>query len=154
MEEKPESGEATELETLASIEEFSTTDEEGGSDVDLIKAESSGTKVRTVLQKFFSKKDDSGDAGEMKKEINLVSGVAYVAGGMIGSGIFITPNGILNLTHSFGLTLIVWFIGGVTSVLFALCYIELALVVKKSGVEYSYIKEAYSFKRSTGLWSC
>ena len=83
----------------------------------------------------------------LKKEINLFTGVAYVAGGIIGSGIFITPSSVLRLTHSFGLSMVIWTLGGVMAILGGLCYIELALLVRKSGAEYNYLKEAYSFRK-------
>ena len=83
----------------------------------------------------------------LKKDINLFTGVAYVAGGIIGSGIFITPSSVLRLTHSFGLSMVIWTLGGVMAILGGLCYIELALLVRKSGAEYNYLKEAYSFRK-------
>jgi len=126
------------------------TDDKVGSDVELVKKKTgpSGLKLRRTARQRFCESEDLGvEPNRMKKEINLFSGIAYLVGGMIGSGIFITPNRILALTHSFGLSLVVWVLGGVIAMLSALCFIELALVVKKSGVEYSYIKEAYSFKK-------
>ena len=126
--------------------ESSVSDNDLDSDPELIKEGSARVKMKQVLQRC-SKEDEPSGTNEMKKEINLFSGTAYIVGGMIGSGIFITPNRILALTHSFGLTLIVWVLGSIMATLAALCYIELALVVRKSGAEFSYIKEAYSFKK-------
>jgi len=137
------------VELVAVLDGAVSSDSEGGigSDVDLIRRSSGGARVKQALQRWCKSEQSGSEDSEMKKEINLFSGVAYIAGGMIGSGIFITPNRILTLTHSFGLTLIVWVLGAVMAALSALCYIELALVVKKSGAEYNYIKEAYSFKK-------
>ena len=83
----------------------------------------------------------------LKSEINLLSAVAYVAGGTIGSGVFITPTSVLTLTHSLGVSIIIWVIGGVIGMLGGLCYTELSLLVRKSGGEYNYLKEAYSFNK-------
>ena len=136
------------IELLTITEGGAFSDSEDGSDVDLIKRSSGARAKRALLQRCCESEEEPGkERNGMKKEINLFSGVAYVAGGMIGSGIFITPNRILELTRSFGLTLIVWVIGAVMAMLSALCYLELVLVVKKSGLEYSYIKESYSFKK-------
>ena len=137
--------ENSELVTSANGESIASEDDVD-SEVELVKEVSTKIMIKQVLQKFRKDDEPSGD-NAMKKEINLITGIAYIAGGMIGSGIFITPNGILAHTHSFGLSLIVWVLGSVMATLAALCYIELALVVRKSGAEFSYIKEAYSFRK-------
>ncbi len=48
-------------------------------------------------------------------QLGLVSGVALVVGGMIGSGIFISPKGILENTQSVGMSIIIWVLCGVIS---------------------------------------
>ena len=83
----------------------------------------------------------------LKSELNLLSAVAYISGGIIGSGIFITPGSVLLMTHSFGVSMIIWVIGGVIAIFGGLCYTELSLLIRKSGGEYNYLKEAYSFNK-------
>ena len=85
------------------------------------------------------------------KELTIITGVGYVVGDIIGSGIFITPKVIFVNTGSFGLSLIMWVIGGLSAVAGALCYIELGTFIKKSGGEYTYILEAYSFHKQRRL---
>ena len=99
-----------------------------------------------LLKTRTSQSASEGNENTLKKEINLFSAVGYVVGGIIGSGIFITPKTILCLTGSFGLSLVVWVIGGVIAAAGGLCYVELGLLIRKSGGEYSYLKEAYSFR--------
>jgi len=82
----------------------------------------------------------------LKKEITLLTGVSYVVGGIIGSGVFVTPRSILTTSHSFGLSLVIWILGGMIAMFAGLCYIELGLLIRKSGVEYNFLKEAYTFK--------
>ena len=95
-----------------------------------------------------SNKDTSPETEvTLRKELTLISGIAYIVGSIIGSGIFITPRGILENTGSFGLSLVMWVIGGLTGVASSLCYIELGTFIKKSGGDYTYILEAYSFKK-------
>ena len=88
----------------------------------------------------------------LRKELTLVGGVAFVVGSIIGSGIFITPSTILRHTGSFGLSLSTWITGGIISLAGGLCYCELGTFVKKSGGEYAYIREAYSFKQKSSWY--
>lgn len=83
----------------------------------------------------------------LRKELNLISGTAVVVGLMIGSGIFITPSSILFYSRSFGLTLVLWVVGGLIALVGGLCFCELGVLIKKSGSTYTFIREGYSFRR-------
>ena len=85
---------------------------------------------------------------ELKKDISLVSMVAMVFGGIIGSGIFFTPSIVLEKSGSFGVSLIVWSLGALLAVAGGLCYCELALLMKNSGGDYWYLKKVYQFGQS------
>jgi APA family basic amino acid/polyamine antiporter len=65
-------------------------------------------------------------------------------GGVIGSGIFLTPGLILRqLNGSVGYSLLVWIVGGILSLLGALTYAELAATNPEAGGLYCFIRDGF-----------
>uniref|UniRef100_H2ZQ50 b(0,+)-type amino acid transporter 1 n=1 Tax=Ciona savignyi TaxID=51511 RepID=H2ZQ50_CIOSA len=76
-------------------------------------------------------------------QVGILGGISLVVGTMIGSGIFMSPASILVYANSVGASLCIWAGCGVLATFGAMSYIELGLMIKKSGAEYQYLKAAY-----------
>jgi basic amino acid/polyamine antiporter, APA family len=65
-------------------------------------------------------------------------------GSVIGSGIFLVPGGVLRQVEGFVLpALLVWFAGGILSLLGALTYAELGAMKPQAGGLYVYIRDCF-----------
>jgi len=89
------------------------------------------------------------DQIQFKKELNLSHMVGMVVGGIIGSGIFISPREVVVDVQSYGMALLVWFFAGILAMGGGLCYSELSTMIKKSGGEFAFLKASYSFDNKT-----
>ncbi|GAA6227722.1 asc-type amino acid transporter 1-like [Lates japonicus] len=94
-------------------------------------------------KKKEERKEKIPDRVTLKKEIGLLSACTIIIGNIIGSGIFISPKGVLEHSGSVGLALVVWLLGGCIAALGSLCYAELGVTIPKSGGDYSYVTEIF-----------
>ncbi|XP_045125710.1 b(0,+)-type amino acid transporter 1-like isoform X8 [Portunus trituberculatus] len=69
-------------------------------------------------------KPTPNDVVNLERRVGLLSGVALIVGTMIGSGIFVSPKGLLERTGSVALSLIVWGACGILSLLVLITFIN------------------------------
>ncbi|XP_073832134.1 L-type amino acid transporter sobremesa isoform X3 [Musca autumnalis] len=96
------------------------------------------------MRKSLERKGSApNDAVHLQRRVGLFSGVALIVGTMIGSGIFVSPSGLLARTGSVGVSFIIWLACGVLSLMGALAYAELGTMNTSSGAEWAYFMDAY-----------
>ncbi len=80
---------------------------------------------------------------KLKRALTLPGLTMIAAGACIGSGIFMTPNGVASEVPDAGLILLVWFLGGVITITGSLTFAELGSMYPKAGGVYVYIRDAF-----------
>ena len=75
----------------------------------------------------------------LKRDVGIIGAVSFIAGTMMGSGIFISPQYVLSTIGSPGASLIIWACCGLLAMLGGLCYAELGTVSPEAGGECIYI---------------
>jgi amino acid transporter len=91
---------------------------------------------------------------QFQRKIKLINGIALVVGTVIGSGIFVSPQGVYKYANcSIVGALIVWSLCGIFSMLGSLCYSEIGTTITRSGGDYAYILEGFGpFIAYLNLW--
>ncbi|THD23747.1 Large neutral amino acids transporter small subunit 2 [Fasciola hepatica] len=110
-------------------------------------------KRRSMEVTLNGKDEDLNAPAKMRKDIGLVNSITIIIGSMIGSGIFVSPTGIVENVRSFGASIVIWIGCGLFSMLGAYCYAELGTMIHRSGGDYAYHLEAFGpFMGFLRLW--
>jgi len=78
-----------------------------------------------------------------RRELTLFDSTCIIVGVIIGAFFYETSPGIANCVPGWGWLIGVWVLGGVVSLIGALCYAELATAYPKEGGDYVYLTRAY-----------
>ena len=82
-------------------------------------------------------------AQNVQSHLSLTDAVSIIIGIVIGAGIYETAPFILSCVSSPGQAMLVWALGGVLSVIGALCYAELATTYPRVGGDYFFLFRAF-----------
>ena len=81
-----------------------------------------------------------------QKSLRTFDIVCLIVGTILGAGIFRVPSMVAGQLNSESAILIAWLLGGLISVIGALCYAELATAYPNVGGEYHFLQKAYGQK--------
>jgi basic amino acid/polyamine antiporter, APA family len=79
----------------------------------------------------------------LARRLGVFDATMIVMGGIIGSGIFVTPSVVARLVHTPTLVILAWTVGGVIALIGAFVYAELAARRPEVGGQYAYLRDGY-----------
>ena len=82
-------------------------------------------------------------SAELKRTLGARDVAVITIGTVIGSGLFLTPGGVLRSAGSVGVAMTIWVLGGLLSLIGALAYAELGCSRTGAGGLYAYIRDAF-----------
>ncbi len=84
-------------------------------------------------------------ASGLHREIGAIQATALVAGGTIGTSIFIIPSAVAQSAGTPISALAIWVAAGLLALIASLCLAELSSVIPQAGGTYAFLKRAYPF---------
>lgn len=83
----------------------------------------------------------------LKKNLGVATATSIVIGCVIGAGVFFKPYAIYHSTGGApGMGMLAWVFGGIASILAALTFAEVAVLIPRTGGMVAYLGEAYNEK--------
>ncbi|HYW10493.1 MAG TPA: amino acid permease [Longimicrobium sp.] len=86
---------------------------------------------------------DGSSAPQLARRLGLFDATMIVMGGIVGSGIFVTPAVVARQVHTPALIVGAWLAGGLIALAGAFVYAELAARRPHVGGQYAYLRDAY-----------
>ncbi|XP_038046051.1 Y+L amino acid transporter 2-like isoform X2 [Patiria miniata] len=83
--------------------------------------------------------DDDQEKVVIVPHLSLFSAAAINVGSVVGSGLFISPKGVVAGCGSVGLSMVMWLVCGLISLLGAQCFAEIGAMLPQSGGTFSYL---------------
>ena len=84
---------------------------------------------------------------KMKKDLGVMSAMSLVVGCVIGAGVFFKPYAIYQATGGApGMGMLAWIFGGLASLLGALTFAEVAILIPKTGGMVAYLSDVFHEK--------
>ncbi|KAJ6785469.1 hypothetical protein PWT90_01179 [Aphanocladium album] len=87
-----------------------------------------------------------------ERKLGIMSTAFLIINNMIGTGIFSAPAAVFSATGSVGISLMMWFVGGILAFCGLSVYLELGLAMPRSGGEKNYLERIY--RRPRHLTTC
>lgn len=88
-----------------------------------------------------------GEEKKLKKNLGLATATAMVVGCVIGSGVFFKPQAIYTQTGGApGMGILAWIVTGIVSLMAALTFAEVAIMIPKTGGIVAYMEEIFGKK--------
>lgn len=89
---------------------------------------------------------DRETTAQPRSILGMVDAIAVIVGIVVGAGIFRTPSLVAANVGSSTMFLLAWVLGGVVSLIGALCYAELATTYPHAGGDYHFLTRAFGKK--------
>lgn len=67
-----------------------------------------GSRIRRLSSRISQTLHPTDEVVGLKPKLSLLNGCTVIVGSIIGSGIFVSPKGVISRTGSVGLSLVVW----------------------------------------------
>ena len=94
--------------------------------------------------------DNDGSPVRLQENVTFLYAIAVIISLVVGTGIYLTPQGVLTYAGSVHLSLVVWLVSGIIATLGALCFAELGTTYPGSGAHYVYLEKMYG--KCLGPW--
>jgi amino acid transporter len=110
--------------------------------------QSAFSATKKAQRDFGAAANEPISKAEPKPSLSLTDAVALIVGIVVGAGIFRVPSLVAANAGSETAFLAAWAIGGLVSLVGALCYAELASTFPSAGGDYHFLTRAYGRKLS------